>query len=212
MRQYEIEHAQYNTLYAEKFNQYLPRPISELTADPVALKIGKRLFSAYCSNCHHNPGGNLQAPNLADHDWLWGGTPERIKETITKGRIGIMPAWGTILGEKGLAQVTNYVMTLSGLNPLDPTLVISGQEQFARYCYFCHGRDGRGEQRIGAPNLTDNIWLHISPSEAENDAGLATGISRAIAQGFQNAMPPHWKMLDPARIHLLTAYVYSLSN
>ena len=143
-RQYEIEHTQYTTLYIEKFNQYFRQSVPELAKDAAALKIGKRLFSAYCSNCHNNPGGNLQAPNLTDQDWLWGGNPEKIEETITKGRTGVMPGWETILGTTGINELTNYVMTLAGRNPIDPTLVSAGREKFARYCYFCHGRNGHG--------------------------------------------------------------------
>ncbi|CAK0774819.1 Cbb3-type cytochrome c oxidase subunit [Gammaproteobacteria bacterium] len=212
--QYDQERKQYNAQYADKFNQYLSRPITEVAKDQAAQQIGKRLFLAYCSNCHQvsKEEENLHYPNLSDKDWLWGGEPERIKETIIKGRTGIMPAWGAILGEKEISEIANYVMTLSNRKPRDQEKVTVGHEKFVIYCQLCHGADGKGDPRVGVPNLTDQIWLHIASREVATDARLEAGIKQAIANGFVNSMPPHWKMLDQARIHLLASYVYGLSN
>lgn len=213
-RQYIQEYGLYHAQYAEKMDQYLSSPIPEVARNPVARQIGKRLFLTYCSNCHQ-PGGKeyaLHYPIFADQDWLWGGEPEQIRETIIKGRTGMMPGWGSALGEKGISEIANYVMTLSGRQPMNQDEVVAGQEKFKLYCYFCHGLDGKGDIRVGGPNLTDQIWLHITPREAETDLGLSMGIKEAISNGFTNVMPPHGNILDRARIHMLTGYVYGLSN
>ncbi|CAK0754337.1 Cbb3-type cytochrome c oxidase subunit [Gammaproteobacteria bacterium] len=211
--QYVQESKQYRVHYAEKFNQYLARPIQEVAKDPTARQIGERLFLTYCTNCHQPTGHeSVHYPNLADKDWLWGGEPGQIEETITKGRTGIMPAWGPILGEKGAAETASYVMALSGQQPIDPSNVAAGKEKFMLYCAFCHGSDGKGDPQLGAPNLTDKIWLHVSSQQAATNTGLDAGIRQAINNGFNNSMPAHWKMLDQAKIHLLASYIYSLSN
>ncbi|CAK0746845.1 Cbb3-type cytochrome c oxidase subunit [Gammaproteobacteria bacterium] len=211
--QYTQESRKYNIQYAARFNRYLSRPIVEIAQDPEARQIGQRLFLTYCTNCHQLTGQDTpHYPNLADKDWLWGGEPEKIEETITKGRSGIMPGWGTVLSEQGVGEIASYVMALSGHQSIDASKVTAGREGFALYCAFCHNPDGTGNLRLGAPNLTDNIWLHIGSREAATDAGLEAGIKQAINNGFTNSMPAHWKMLDQAKIHLLAGYIYGLSN
>jgi cytochrome c oxidase cbb3-type subunit 3 len=175
--------------------------------------MGQRLFLTYCASCHQSGGqGTLNYPNLTDQDWLWGGEPARIEETITMGRTGIMPAWGPILGEQGMVEIASYVMTLSDRKPADPSKVAAGKEKFGMYCTVCHGPEGKGNQQLGAPNLTDKTWLHISHREAATDAGLEAGIRRAVTGGFTNAMPTWGERLGQAKVHLLAGYVYSLSN
>jgi len=210
--QYAQESKQHNAQYAEKFNQYLSRPVTEVAQNPEARQMGQRLFATYCTNCHQVNGQNtLHYPNLTDKDWLWSGDPKEIEETITRGRTGIMPAWGSILGEQGIEEAASYVMTLSGHPPADPSKVVAGKEKFSLYCIFCHNLDGTSNPQLGAPDLTDKIWLHIDSQEAATNEGLEAGIRRAINSGFTNSMPAHWKMLDQAKIHLLASYIYSLN-
>ena len=143
-----------------------------------------------------------QAPLLTDNDWLWGGTPEAIQTTITDGRVGVMPPWGPVLGEQGVKDVAHYVMSLSGM-PADSIRVARGKALFAQNCVACHGPEGKGNPALGAPDLTDQTWLY--------GAGEAV-IIETIVKGRNNQMPAHKNILSPQKIHLLAAYVYSLSH
>ncbi len=212
-RQYSQAVGQYQIRYAAKYSQYLTRTLPELAKDPVARKTGQRLFMTYCSNCHQTAGQDREHyPKLTDRDWLWGGNPDQIEATITNGRTGIMPAWGAVLGEQGVAETASYVISLAGYVPTDPGKIAAGKEKFALYCAFCHAADGRGDQRQGSPNLADKTWTHIASRDVLYNPRLEAGVRAAIANGFTNLMPSHWNMLDRAQIHLLAAYVYSLSN
>ena len=212
-QQYVQELDRYNGQYAAEFDRYLVRSVTEIARDPAARKMGQRLFMTYCSNCHQAAGQDrTHYPKLTDRDWLWGGSPSQIEVTITYGRTGIMPGWGSVLGDQGVAETASYVMTLSGYQPADPSKVAAGKEKFEMYCAFCHGADGKGDHRQGSPNLADRTWMHISSKDVLTDAGLEAGIRSAIANGFTNLMPPHWSTLTRSQIHLLAGYVYSLSN
>ena len=190
---------QYGPLY-EKFAAV---EVKELARDPAALAIGQKLFLNNCAQCHASDGGGSRGfPNLTDRDWLWGGDPKEIKATITEGRTGVMPPWGQVLGEQGVKDVAHYVMSLSG-GAADSIRVSKGKEIFAKNCVACHGAEGKGNQALGAPNLTDRIWLHGPGEEL---------ISEVIARGRTSQMPANKDLLTPARIHLLTAYVYSLAS
>jgi len=184
------------------------KSIEELSKDPVAMTTGRNLFALNCSTCHGSDARGAKGfPNLTDNDWLWGGAPDRIYETIANGRDNTMPAWGPVLGAAGVEQVLAYVRTLSGsLKDQSPAVaqqVAAGQKTFATMCAACHGADGKGNQQIGAPNLTDNIWLH---------GGSTADIRETITQGRTNHMPAHLERLGPTRVKLLAAYVYSLSS
>lgn len=166
------------------------------------MKIGGRLFANNCSVCHGTTAQGARGfPNLTDNDWLYGGAPATLHETILNGRNGMMPAWGEALGEDGVAQVTAYVLSLSG-RKVDAKLATAGKERFA-VCAACHGADGKGNTMMGAPNLTDNIWLH---------GGSESVVAKTIREGRQNQMPAQKDILGAERVHLLAAYVYSLSH
>ncbi len=187
---------------AEAFANYLATPIEELIHDSAAMKMGIRLFSTECSVCHGSDGGgNYGFPDLTDNDWLYGGTPERIKETITHGRTGNMPAWGAILGESSVAALTEYVLRLSNL-PHDAALATRAEPFFTQRCAACHGADGTGNQVLGAPDLTNNIWLYDDSRDS---------IAHTIRNGRVNLMPSQGDKLKEEKIHLLAAYVYGLS-
>lgn len=188
--------------YANTYGTFDKTPIQELATNPAALKMGGRLFVNNCAVCHGaDGGGNPGFPNLTDHDWLYGGTPEKIVETITLGRKAAMPTWGPILGEEGVANVAEYVLQISGQEH-DAAKAELGQKIFATNCAACHGPDGKGNQSVGAPNLTDNIWLYGGKPEI---------IRQTIRGGRNGVMPAHGEILKEDRIHLLAAYVYSLS-
>ena len=189
--------------YGPIFAKYGDTPAEELSLNPEAMKMGGRLFANNCSTCHGSDGrGTFGFPNLADDDWLYGGTPEMIKTSITKGRNGIMTPWQSILQEADVNNVANYVLSLSGRNH-DADAAQNGRTVFATYCAACHGPDGTGNPLLGAPNLTDNIWLY---------GGSPETIRQTIRNGRQGKMPAHENLLKADKIHLLTAYVYGLNQ
>ena len=190
---------QYGPLY-EKFSA---QDSATLARDPAALAIGQKLFLNTCAQCHASDGGGSRGfPNLTDRDWLYGGEPEQIKASIVQGRNGVMPAFGAALGAEGAKDLAHYVMSLSG-RVSDSLRRARGEPLFTANCAACHGAEGKGNPALGAPNLTDRIWLHGSGEPA---------IIEMILNGRNNPMPAHEKILTPAKIHLLTAYVYSLSG
>jgi len=200
--QYETEVKQANEQYGPLYEKYAAQDLKQVAADPKARAIGQRLFLNYCAQCHASDGGGSRGfPNLTDRDWLYGGEPESIKASILNGRNGIMPPLGSVLGEEETKDAVHYVLSLSGRTS-DPARAARGKEKFA-VCAACHGADGKGNRQLGAPDLTDSIWLYGS-SEAT--------LIETIAKGRNNVMPAHKDFLGEAKVHLLAAYVYSLSN
>ncbi|MBK8187242.1 MAG: cytochrome-c oxidase, cbb3-type subunit III [Cellvibrio sp.] len=189
-------------LYQQTYGAFGKMPITELANKPDAMRIAQTLFMDNCALCHGaDAGGNPGFPSLVDKDWLYGGTPEKILETITHGRKAAMPAWGSLIGEESVANVAEYVLGLSGAEH-DKTKAELGQKVFSANCVACHGADGKGNQQMGAPNLTDNIWLYGKKPEE---------IRYTIRQGRNGVMPAQIENLKADKIHLLAAYVYSLS-
>ena len=189
--------------YGPLFNKYLAMPIEEVAKQPEARAIGERLFLNTCAQCHGSDAqGSKGFPNLTDTDWLYGGDPKTIELTIREGRNGLMPPMGAVVGtDDDVRNVANYVLSLSD-SPHDPVKAELGKSKFTA-CAACHGADGKGNQVIGAPNLTDKIWLY---------GGNIDTIMETIRLGRTNHMPAHKTLLSDAKIHLLTAYVWSLSN
>ncbi len=171
--------------------------------DPAAMAIGERLFMNNCAQCHGSDArGGKGFPNLTDNDWLYGGSPETIKETLQKGRNGMMPPLGAAVGSQDDVQnVANYVLSLSG-SKHDATRAQAGQAKFA-LCAACHGSEGKGNPAMGAPNLTDKVWLHGSGEAA---------IMAMINNGKNNQMPAQEAKFTPDQLHVLAAYVWGLSN
>ncbi|MEY4517062.1 MAG: hypothetical protein RL180_1408 [Pseudomonadota bacterium] len=189
---------------ADYQKRFAGQSIEELAENPRAKKVGQRLFSQNCAVCHgSNAKGNTGFPNLTDNDWLYGGTTEKIVETLHKGRKGGMPAWQEKLGEDGVKATAEYVLSLSGRSDLSGELVNEGQKLFKTNCVMCHGADGKGMQAVGAPNLTDNIWLY---------GGDRATIRQTLRYGRAGVMPAWEEKLGSERINLLSAYVYSLSK
>jgi cytochrome c oxidase cbb3-type subunit 3 len=187
--------------FGEQYVNYLKQDVAELVKNKDALTTGSRLFSTYCTQCHgSDAGGGPGFPNLRDGDWLWGGDVAQIKQTLTTGRQAAMPAWGAVLGEDGVKNVTAYVMSLSGKKTAGD--LDAGKEKFQQLCVACHGADAQGNIALGAPNLTDQTWLY---------GGSRRSIEKSVADGRNGRMPAFGDFLGEGKVHLLTAYVYSLS-
>jgi cytochrome c oxidase cbb3-type subunit III len=183
------------------YQKFAATDVAELAKNPEALAIGQKLFLNNCAQCHASDGaGSRGFPNLTDRDWLWGGDAKSVKTTIAEGRSGNMPPFGAALGNEGVRNVAHYVRSLSGLTT-DSIRVAIGRDIYRQNCAACHGPDGKGNSALGAPNLADKVWLHGS-----------TEVAETIARGRVNQMPAHKTLLDEAKIHLLTAYVLSLSK
>ena len=190
---------QFGPLYAK----FAAIDAEALTKNSEALAIGQKLFLNNCAQCHASDGaGSRGFPNLTDRDWLWGGDAKTIRTTIADGRTGVMPPFGEILGAEKVKNVAHYVRSLSGMTS-DPLRVAYGREVFQQNCVACHGAEGKGNPAMGAPNLTDKTWLHGSAEPV---------VIETITNGRTSQMPAHKALLDEARIHLLTAYVLSLSK
>ncbi len=186
-------------LYA-KFAAMTPEDIAR---DPQAQAIGERLFMNNCSQCHGSDArGAKGIPNLTDGDWLHGGSPDKIKESIVQGRAGNMPAMGAAVGNgEDIKNLTHYVLGLSK-SPNDSVRAALGKEKFGA-CAACHGMDGKGNQALGAPNLTDDIWLH----------GFGENAITAMSNGGKvNQMPAQADRLNANQIQVLASYVWGLSN
>jgi cytochrome c oxidase cbb3-type subunit 3 len=202
--QLEDETRAANEKFGPIYERFAAQEVAGLARNPEALAIGQKLFLNHCAQCHASDGaGSRGFPNLTDRDWLWGGTPDAIRTSITEGRHGVMPPLGAALGGgEEVRNVAHYVLSLSGRTH-DSLRAFSGREKFQQMCAGCHGANGRGNQALGAPDLTDAVWLHGSGESA---------IVEQISKGRSSRMPAHKDILTPAKIHLLTGYVYSLSQ
>tara|TARA_B100001109_G_scaffold245655_1_gene233579 strand:+ start:6670 stop:7560 length:891 start_codon:yes stop_codon:yes gene_type:complete len=194
---------------AEKFDpifeEYAKVPVEELVKNEEAVKVGQRLFMQNCSQCHGSDArGNMGFPNLTDDDWLYGGSGAKIKETLINGRVAAMPAWIDAMGEQGIKETVAYVLSLSGreMEENHDALAEAGKARFMA-CAACHGMDGKGNQMLGAPNLTDNTWLY---------GGSERAITETLTYGRNGVMPSFKKTLGENKIHVVATYVYSLSN
>ncbi|MDR0210079.1 MAG: cytochrome-c oxidase, cbb3-type subunit III [Pseudomonas putida] len=190
------------------FAKFAAMPVEEVAKDPQALKMGGRLFASNCSVCHGSDAkGAYGFPNLTDNDWRWGGEPETIKASIMEGRHGVMPGWAEVIGEQGVADVAAFVLTnLNGRTlpegaKADPA---KGQEIFAANCVACHGPEGKGTPAMGAPNLTHPQAFIYGSSFAQ--------LQQTIRYGRQGQMPAQREIQGNDKVHLLAAYVYSLSQ
>ncbi|BAZ92794.1 Cbb3-type cytochrome c oxidase subunit [Thiohalobacter sp. COW1] len=202
---YEKEMAQAEAKYGPIFANYAEQEIPALAADEEAVRTGRRLFLNYCATCHGSDARGFPGfPNLTDDAWLFGGDPASIKTSILNGRggQGLMMAWEGQLGEQGVDEVTEYVLQING-REVNTELARKGQQHYQQMCVSCHGIEGKGNQALGAPDLTDAAWLY---------GGSPGTIRESIAKGRNGRMPAHKDFLGEDKVHLLAAYVYSLSN
>jgi cytochrome c oxidase cbb3-type subunit 3 len=208
-----------NAAKAGWVDQIKAKSYDEILADPQLMRVvsetGPRLFGDNCAACHGRDGrGGRNFPDLTDHDWIWGGGPELIAQTITVGvnspheesRVSQMPSFGRdqILDPVQLRNVAVYVHSLS--NPDDATpqnveTIAAGRQVFLETCAACHGEDAKGNADVGAPNLTDAYWIY---------GGDLQTIVATIHGGRAGHMPTWESRLAPAEIKILALYVYSL--
>ena len=188
---------------AKVYAPYSAMNAETLSLDGKAMAIGQRLFLNNCATCHGSDArGSKGFPDLTDADWLYGGTPEKIAETIKAGRSGTMPPMAAAVGSANdVRDVANYVLSLSG-DPHNAISASAGRKKFAA-CAACHGADGKGNQALGAPNLADKVWLHGWGEDA---------IADIVNNGKTSVMPAQEGRLTAEQIHLLASYVWSLSQ
>ncbi|MCI8209958.1 cytochrome C oxidase Cbb3 [Pseudomonas sp. S25] len=208
VHEWEKEMARSEARFGPIFAKFASMPIEEVAKDPQALKMGGRLFASNCSVCHGSDAkGAYGFPNLTDDDWRWGGEPQTIKATIMGGRHAVMPAWGEAIKEQGVRDVSAYVLTVLGSRKLpedakaDP---VAGQKIYATTCVACHGPEGKGTQALGAPDLTHPGAFIYGSSYAQ--------LQQTIRYGRQGQMPAQEAIQGNDKVHILAAYVYSLSQ
>ncbi|MGY4829043.1 cytochrome-c oxidase, cbb3-type subunit III [Sphaerotilaceae bacterium SBD11-9] len=202
-QEYRDEQAKAQQAMGAVYAQFVNQPAEVLAKNATAMGIGERLFINNCAACHGSDArGSKGFPNLTDSDWLYGGSLETIKETIAKGRQGMMPPMAAAVGSSDdVRNLAQYVLSLSG-SAHDSIQAQLGREKFAP-CSACHGVGGKGNPALGAPNLTDKVWLHGWGEDA---------IVAMVNNGKTNVMPAHESRLTPEQIHVLGAYVWSLSH
>ena len=201
--QYEAEQEKARAAMQPVYAKYVAMSAEQLAQEPAAMGIGQRLFLNNCAQCHGSDGrGSLGFPSLADRDWLGAGTHDYVKTVITEGRVGVMPPMAAAVGtSEDVRNVANYVLSLSG-SAHNNVAAQLGKGKFG-VCAACHGADGKGNPQLGAPNLTDKIWLHGWGEQA---------IVNIVTGGKNNAMPAQGRLLTPEQVHVLGAYVLSLSQ
>jgi len=215
--------------YGEMYTELANKPIEALLENEKALQMGQRIFLANCIACHGSDGaGSKGFPDLTDDDWLYGNSPEQVKQSIVQGRSGMMPPMGAALGEQGVKELVAFIQSLEDSDSddqeeeevegekehsderdehaeqgEDEMMIAQGKQKFATFCAACHGENAQGNIFMGAPNLTDNVWLF---------GGSDEDIQKTIVEGRSGKMPAHAALIDAEKIHILTAYVLSLSK
>jgi cytochrome c oxidase cbb3-type subunit 3 len=198
--QHDADAAAAEAKIAPLFARFAAVPLDQLAQDAEAVALGRSVYANNCAQCHGaDARGAKGFPNLTDADWQWGGHADAVLATIQHGRIGVMPPWGAALGDQGVTEVTAYVQSLSGMQA-DPSLAGAGQARFAMLCAACHGADGKGNVALGAPNLTDNVWLYGSDTST---------IADIIRNGRNGVMPAWGPIIGDDRVRVAAAFVLS---
>ncbi len=206
---HQLDKERFDATLEETFRPYVGQPIDVIARDPAAVALGRSIFSNTCATCHGSSAtGAIGYPNLTDDIWHWGGSPERILETVMQGREGVMPEWGKVLtgmkGDNAVDYVIAYVRTLSDPASMQNNFMAAqGKPLYDGVCVACHGPDGKGNQELGAPDLTDDYWMY-GTSKAS--------LYQTIAHGRHGVMPAHGELLGETRSRLVAAYVWSLSH
>lgn len=200
---YEKEMQEAGEKYDPIFEEFKNTPALVLAENEDAIKIGERLFSNYCATCHGADARGVPGfPNLRDSEWLYGNSPEKIHQSIAQGRQGFMPAWEELLSEEQISGVVEYVRHISG-QEADANMLEAGRQVYPESCAVCHGAEGKGNPAMGAPDLTNDIWLY---------GGSKEQLVKTIRDGRMGKMPPHKEFLGEAKIHLLVTYILSISE
>ena len=201
--QYEAERAAAEAQAAAYLAPFAAMTVPQLAADGKAMATARNLFQVNCAQCHGSDGGGARGfPNLADRNWQWGGDPDTIVQTIAAGRMAAMPPWSAVLGAQGVDQVVAYLQQISG-QETDAALAAAGQPLFETNCAACHGVDGKGNPLLGAPNLTDTVWLYGGDRET---------LKATLEYGRNGQMPAFGERLGEQRVRLLAAYALKLSE
>jgi cytochrome c oxidase cbb3-type subunit III len=202
-KQYEQESAKVEAQAQELLAPLAALPVAELVGNPQAMSTAKNLFQHNCAQCHGSDGGGAKGfPSLADADWQWGSDADAVVATIAQGRVAAMPPWGAALGEQGVTDMVAYVQKLSGQEH-DAALATAGEAQYQTFCAACHGLDGKGMAALGAPNLTDGVWIY---------GGDAGALRQTLVNGRNGQMPAWGEKLGEQRVKLLAAYVTKLAQ
>jgi cytochrome c oxidase cbb3-type subunit 3 len=201
--QYEAEQQRARAAMEPVYARYMAMDATALASDTQAMGIGQRLYLNNCAGCHGSDArGSKGFPNLTDNDWLGDNSLDAVKKTIVEGRVGMMPPMAAAVGSsEDLKNLANYVLSLSGSAHNDIAAQL-GKPKFAT-CAACHGADGKGNRALGAPNLTDKVWLHGWGEKA---------IVTTVTGGINNVMPAQGRLLTPEQVHVLAGYVLSLSR
>jgi cytochrome c oxidase cbb3-type subunit 3 len=201
--QHATEVAAASAKYGPLYESFLKQDLLAVAADPRGRQMGERIFQNNCAQCHGvDARGSRGFPNLADAEWIYGAEPETIKASIAAGRQGVMPPMAAAVGgAEGAADVAHYVLSLSG-SAHDSVRAARGKAAFAA-CAACHGAEGKGNPQLGAPNISNKIWTY---------GGSADAIIETITRGRTGVMPAHKGILSDAEIHLVAAYVTSLTG
>jgi cytochrome c oxidase cbb3-type subunit III len=208
----QSEHAQVkaseDAKLRETFRPYDGESIAVLARDTQAIALGRSIYNNTCATCHGSSAqGAIGYPNLSDDIWHWGGSPEKVLETVLDGREGVMPEWGKVLtgigGENAVMSVVSYVRSFSHERPQGDYFAAQGKKLYDGVCVACHGADGKGNPALGAPDLTDDYWLYGDSTQS---------LTKTIVEGRHGVMPAHRTLLGETRARLVAAYVWSLSN
>lgn len=200
---YDKEVADAETSFAPLYESYLATPVDQLVQNDDAMGTARRIYSTNCATCHGSDArGATGFPNLRDHAWQYGGDEAALKMTLTNGRRAAMPAWITVLGETGVDEVSEYVYSLTN-EPVNPQYLEPGEQKYQAMCAACHGQDAKGNPALGAPNLTDNVWLY---------GGSLGAIKESLVKGRNGIMPAFNEQLNESEIHLLVAYLNSIGD
>lgn len=190
--------------YLAAFAPYRETPIEQLMGDATAMRMGQSIFNNSCAACHGSDARGAKGfPNLTDTDWLYGGEPEVIQATLREGRQGVMPAWKAAVGEAGVAELVAYVRQLSASTVASEPLATAGKARYEMFCIACHGPEGKGNQALGAPNISDQIWLY---------GGDVQTLTETIANGRGGVMPSQKANLNEDQIRVMSAWVYAQSH
>jgi cytochrome c oxidase cbb3-type subunit 3 len=200
--QYQQERAAVEARAAQLLAPLAALPVAELVNNQQAMSTAHNLFQQNCAQCHGSDGGGAVGfPNLRDANWQWGSDADSVVATIAAGRVAAMPPWAAVIGEPGVEEAVAYVQTLSG-QQADATKAAAGQVHFQTLCSACHGMDGKGNPLLGAPNLTDEIWLY---------GGDAATLKQTLMYGRNGQMPAWGDKLGEQRVKLLAAYATKLA-
>jgi cytochrome c oxidase cbb3-type subunit III len=201
--QLRAEEQKYDEIARQTYARFSAMGVADLSRNTEAVGLGRNIFANNCATCHGTDArGAVGFPNLTDASWQWGGEPDQILTTILQGRTAAMPSWSGVLGLEGTPQVVAYVRSMAGLGH-NPASAAEGKARYDQICVACHGPDGKGMAALGAPDLTDSVWLYGSSEAA---------ITESLTKGRNGQMPAHAPLIGEDAVKVVSAYVYSLRN